>query len=142
MLRECIRERQQRCGTVVVLLIRSTGCQLPAAAGRSAGLAMPNPALLHHASRYRPATFCTPARQVCRQPRHLLPEGRKEGRKELTRAPLMVVHPALSSPLTPSALKALLMTSPQNGATSSDQSVVLMSAGGEGRRQHRRREVL
>ena len=54
----------------------------------------------------------------------------------------MVVHPALSSPLTPSALKALLMTSPQNGATSSDQSVVLMSAGGEGRRQHRRREVL
>lgn len=42
----------------------------------------------------------------------------------------MVVHPALSSPLMPSAVKALLITSPQKGATSSDQSAVLMSAQG------------
>ncbi len=46
----------------------------------------------------------------------------------LTSAPLMVVHPALSSPPMPSAVKALLITSPQKGATSSDQSAVLMSA--------------
>lgn len=45
-----------------------------------------------------------------------------------TRAPLMVVHPALSSPLMPSVVNAVLMTSPQKGATSSLQSVVLMSA--------------
>lgn len=42
----------------------------------------------------------------------------------LTSAPLIVVQPALSRPDTPSAVKALLMTSPQKGATSADQSVV------------------
>jgi hypothetical protein len=57
-----------------------------------------------------------------------------------TSAPLMVVHPALSSPDTPSAVKALLMTSPQKGATSSDQSAVLMSAAQQERRSTWRRQ--
>lgn len=41
--------------------------------------------------------------------------------------PLMVVQPALSSPQMPSLVNALLTTSPQKGATSLDQSAVLMS---------------
>jgi hypothetical protein len=39
----------------------------------------------------------------------------------------MVVQPALRRPQMPSAVMALFTTSPQKGATSLDQSAVLMS---------------
>ena len=47
----------------------------------------------------------------------------------ITSAPLIVAHPACSSPATPCAVSAERMTSPQKGATSSDQSAVRTSAG-------------
>ncbi len=46
---------------------------------------------------------------------------------------LMVVQPALNRPLKPSALRADLITAPQKGATSWDQSAVLMSCTSQGR---------
>ena len=45
----------------------------------------------------------------------------------MTKAPLIVVQPALNRPATPAADMADLMTAPQNGDTASDQSAVRMS---------------
>lgn len=64
----------------------------------------------------------------------------KAGARDKAQAPasraLMVVHPALNRPLKPSALSAERMTAPQNGATSSDQSAILIPCGRMQVRQH------